>query len=159
MDCCPPFNPTRWNEKEHTWKNKRFIKDTVRTFFFVPLNFGPVIQRMTARVKNEKGAAPDWLCLADHRSRWKMDLYLAVNKPIPGAVNVLFNGTFLSKVYEGPFKDAKKWKKDFQTFAHSKKKTVKKLYFWYTTCPTCAKKYGKNYVVIIAEVNHEKENS
>jgi len=23
---------------------------------------------------------------------------------------------------------------------------------WYTTCPKCAKKYGKNYVVIIAEV-------
>jgi hypothetical protein len=23
---------------------------------------------------------------------------------------------------------------------------------WYTTCPKCAQKYGKNYVVIIAQV-------
>jgi len=26
------------------------------------------------------------------------------------------------------------------------------MYFFYTTCPKCAKKYGKNYVVILAEV-------
>ncbi|MGE5758418.1 MAG: hydrolase [Sideroxydans sp.] len=29
---------------------------------------------------------------------------------------------------------------------------MRKLYFYYTTCPKCAKKYGKNYVVILAEV-------
>jgi hypothetical protein len=26
------------------------------------------------------------------------------------------------------------------------------LYFYYTTCPPCAKRYGKNYVVAIAKV-------
>jgi len=30
--------------------------------------------------------------------------------------------------------------------------TIKKWYMWYTTCPKCAKKYGKNYVVIICQV-------
>jgi len=25
-------------------------------------------------------------------------------------------------------------------------------YFYYTTCPKCAKKYGKNYVVLLAQV-------
>jgi hypothetical protein len=29
---------------------------------------------------------------------------------------------------------------------------IKKWYMWYTTCPKCAKKYGKNYVVVIAEI-------
>ena len=33
-----------------------------------------------------------------------------------------------------------------------KKVNVGKMYMWYTTCPGCAKKYGKNYVVIISEV-------
>jgi hypothetical protein len=25
------------------------------------------------------------------------------------------------------------------------------MYMWYTTCPKCAKVYGKNYVVILAK--------
>jgi hypothetical protein len=29
---------------------------------------------------------------------------------------------------------------------------VRRMYFFYTTCPKCAKKYGKNYVVIFAQV-------
>jgi hypothetical protein len=29
---------------------------------------------------------------------------------------------------------------------------LKKLYFSYTTCPACAKAYGKNYVVLFAQV-------
>jgi hypothetical protein len=27
------------------------------------------------------------------------------------------------------------------------------MYMWYTTCPKCAKKYGKNYVTIIAQID------
>ena len=34
----------------------------------------------------------------------------------------------------------------------SKAKEFKKMYFFYTTCPKCAKFYGKNYIVILAEV-------
>jgi hypothetical protein len=30
---------------------------------------------------------------------------------------------------------------------------LKKWYMWYTTCPKCAKKYGKNYVAILAETD------
>ena len=31
-------------------------------------------------------------------------------------------------------------------------KQAKKCYFYYTTCPKCAKVYGHNYVVVFAEV-------
>ena len=31
-------------------------------------------------------------------------------------------------------------------------RTFDTLYFFYTTCPKCAKHYGKNYVVGIAKV-------
>ncbi len=37
-------------------------------------------------------------------------------------------------------------------FVQSKNKKLKKFYFYYTTCPKCAKKYGKNYVVLLAEI-------
>jgi len=28
-----------------------------------------------------------------------------------------------------------------------------KMYMWYTTCPKCAKKYGKNNVIILANID------
>ena len=81
-----------------------------------------------------------------------MNLYLAVDKEILGVENMTLSGKFLSQVYEGPFQDTGKWCKDFEQFAQSKNMAISKLYMWYTTCPKCAKKYGKNYVVIVAQV-------
>jgi hypothetical protein len=80
-----------------------------------------------------------------------MDVYLAVDKEIPDAENTTINGKFLSKVYEGPYKDTGKWSKDYENLAKSKSLDIKKWYMWYTTCPKCAKKYGKNYVAIIGQ--------
>jgi hypothetical protein len=34
----------------------------------------------------------------------------------------------------------------------SRGKQLQQLYFYYTTCPKCARKYGKNYVVILARI-------
>ncbi len=31
--------------------------------------------------------------------------------------------------------------------------TMKRSFMWYTTCPKCAKKYGKNYVVILGKTD------
>jgi len=30
--------------------------------------------------------------------------------------------------------------------------TLKKILFYYTTCPKCAEAYGKNYVVLLAQI-------
>ena len=90
--------------------------------------------------------------LSDHTSKWNMDIYVAVNKEIPNAENVTLSGKYLFKVYEGPFSDTKKWCEDFEKYAKGKKLKMGKGYMWYTTCPKCAKKYGKNYVVIVGEV-------
>jgi hypothetical protein len=81
-----------------------------------------------------------------------MDIYLAVTKEVEGASNVTLSGQYLSKVYEGDFKQTGKWCKDYEAFAATKGLDVKKWYMWYTTCPKCAKKYGKNYVAIVGEV-------
>ena len=84
----------------------------------------------------------------------------------PGAVNTIsrsrrmsptrrwfsLTGDFLVKVYEGPYRDAGKWVKDMQSRVVSAGKQLRKLYFFYTTCPKCAKHYGKNYVVAFAEI-------
>ena len=34
----------------------------------------------------------------------------------------------------------------------SKRLKNNKMYMWYTTCPKCAMKYGKNYVAVISQV-------
>ena len=61
------------------------------------------------------------------------------------------SGTFLSKVFEGPFRNMRSWIEEMRGFMKAKGKEVRKLYFYYTTCPKCAKQYGKNYVVILAQ--------
>ncbi len=60
--------------------------------------------------------------------------------------------TFLTKVFEGPFSNMRKWIEEMKTHVSTQGKSFRKLYFYYTTCPKCAKKYGKNYVVILAQV-------
>jgi hypothetical protein len=38
-------------------------------------------------------------------------------------------------------------------YVENKGRKLKKLYFSYTTCPRCAKAYGKNYVVLFAQID------
>lgn len=121
--------------------------------FYMPMSFGRTITKMNQLVEKAGAKSLDWMTLSDHTSMWNMDLYLAVDKEIPNASNVTINGTFLSKVYEGPFSDTAKWCKDFKEYAKNLgHDEIKKWYMWYTTCPKCAKKYGKNYTVIIGQV-------
>jgi hypothetical protein len=151
-ECCPKFDPELWDAKIFQWENKRFIKDKVHTIFFMPLNFGQVMRRLNVKVEKSGATIPDWLCLSDHTSMWNMDLFLAVDKDIENAEIKSISGKFYSKVYEGPFKDTGKWCKDFEKDIREKGFELKKMYMWYTTCPKCAKKYGKNYVVIIGNI-------
>jgi len=151
-ECCPKFDPAPWVDKTFEWNNKKFIKDKVFTMFYIPMNFGAVIKRMNEKVEKASATIPDGLGLSDHTSKWNMDIYLAVDREIPGAQNTTLSGKYCSKVYEGDFKETGNWCKDFESFVKAKGLGVKKWFMWYTTCPKCAKKYGKNYVVIVGEV-------
>ncbi len=151
-ECCPKFDPAPWQDQVAEWDNKKFIRDKVATFFYMPLNFGGAMKRLNKKVEAAGVAMPDYLCLSDHTSKWNMDIYLAVDKEIPGTENVSMSGKFFSKVYEGSFSDTGKWMTDSQKAAKESGFDVKKWYMWYTTCPKCAKKYGKNYVVILGKV-------
>lgn len=147
--CCPKFDPAPWDEKIFQWQGKRFIKDRVFTFFYMPVTFGKVMRALDEKVRKSGAMMPDRLCLSDHTSKWNMDVYLSVDREIPGVENITISGDFLSKVYEGPFKDTGKWCRDFEGYAERRNLKINKWYMWYTTCPKCAKEYGKNYVVII----------
>ena len=150
--CCPRFDPGPWDGKVHEWKERRFIRGKVTTFFHIPLNFGGVMKRLDGKVRAAGASVPDAMWLSDHRSRWRMDLLLSVGKEVQDAENVALSGRFLTKVFEGPFRDTRKWCGDFEAYAKGEGLTIKKQYMWYTTCPKCAKVYGKNHVVLVADV-------
>ena len=151
--CCSRFIPEPWEGKELEWDHKLFLKDRVRCFFFIPLNFGKVIARNMEKIGHAGAFTPEApLVLSDHTSRWNMDLYIEVTKEIPNAEHARLSGTFLSKVFEGPFRDTRKWCQQMAEWVRSKGKEIKREFLYYTTCPKCAKHYGKNYVVILAQV-------
>ena len=87
FECCPPFDPGPWQDARITWEGKKFIKDQVRTLFYMPLNFGQAMKRLDKAVTGAGATTPDYLCLSDHTSKWNMDVYLAVDKEVPGAQN------------------------------------------------------------------------
>lgn len=141
-----------WENKEITWKNKRFVKDRVRAILHIPINFGQVIVRNIKRIEAVKALEDPYVLLSDENSLWGSDLYIAVTKDVPGAQMATISGTFLTKVFEGPYKDVGKWMKEMNAYVQSKGKAAKKIFAFYTTCPKCAKVYGRNYVVLFAQV-------
>jgi len=40
IGCCPRLDPAPGDEKEATWRDRLFLRDRVRSFLHVPLNFG-----------------------------------------------------------------------------------------------------------------------
>jgi hypothetical protein len=152
-ECCPRFNPVPWDEQEITWLNKRFVQDRVTSLFHIPLNYGTVMERNDKIIRAADAYPEIMLTLTDENSLWGADVYIEVNKDIANASMTSLSGTFLTKVFEGPYRNISAWIEEMQAYVAAKGKYAKKLYFYYTTCPKCAKKYGENYVVIFAEVD------
>lgn len=151
--CCPRFKPDGWDEQELHFKNKLFLRAHTRSIFHIPINMGSVFPRTLAAI--EKAGAMNqeqFIVLSNDSSAWSGEHYFAVTKDVPFQEMVDMTGVYLTKVFEGPYKNAPKWEKDMAAFVAGKGKKLRKTYFFYTTCPKCAQYYGKNYVVAVAEI-------
>jgi hypothetical protein len=151
--CCPPFDPAPWEDRELVWKDKPFVKGHVTCLFHVPLNMRQVVMRDMAVIEQAHAAVDRPLMLSDDSSPWGADLYFEVKGLVPQASMAYVSGTFLTKVFEGPFRNAGQWANDMKRHVAAQGRELERLYFGYTTCPKCAKAYGKNYVVVFAKVN------
>ncbi len=149
--CCEKFDPAPWDGKEITWQDKLFLKDRVASFLHIPLNFGQIMTKNMGLIEKAQ-AKGEQLMPVDENSLWGADVYIPVSKEVPGATMVRMSGNFLTKVFEGPYKNVPKWIAEMKTYVAGQNKPLKKIYFCYTTCPGCAKKYGKNYVVLMAQI-------
>lgn len=149
---CELIDPGSWEDKELNWKDKLFVKDHVTSVFHVPLNYGAKMDANMARIKAAGAELKPPLVLTDERSGWGADIYIAVSREVPGAQTVRLSGTFLTKVFEGPYNRAGDWMEEMKRYAAGKGRTPVKVYCFYTACPKCAKEFGKNYVVLFAQV-------
>ena len=150
--CCPRFNPEPWENKKIKWKDKLFVKDRVFCIFHFPLNFGKIVTKNMKMIENADALLTEPLMLSDENSLWGSDIYIAVGKEVQGAKMKKISGTFLTKVFEGSYSNLGKWVKETKEYVKSKNREIKKMYFFYTTCPECAKVYSENYTVILAEI-------
>ncbi len=150
--CCPKFKPEGWEDQELHFEHKPFVKAKTRSFFHIPVNMGKVFSK-TFRSIEEAHAMDEhqFIVLSEDHSAWSSDHYFAVTKEVPGEEMVYLTGNYLTKVFEGPFKDAPKWYDEMKHHVEYKGRKPEKVYFFYTTCPKCAKVYGKNYVIGVAE--------
>ncbi len=152
-NCCPRFNPKGWDEQELHFKDKLFVKAKTRSILHIPINMGSVFPKTFSSI--EKANAKDdndFIVLSYDPSSWTGEHYFSVNKNVPSQEMVHMTGDYLTKVFEGPYKNAPKWEKEMKALVENKGKHVKKTYFFYTTCPKCAKFYGKNYMIAVSEI-------
>ena len=151
--CCPRFKVEGWDAQELHFKDKLFVKASNRSLFHIPLDLGSVFPKTFAAIKQADAQIADQvIVLSRDPSAWRGEHLFAVTKEVHGQEMIRLSGDFVTKVFEGPYRNAPKWEKQMNEFVHSQGRQTKKTYFFYTTCPKCAKQYGKNYVVAVAEV-------
>lgn len=153
-ECCPKFDPAKWDGKVIEWKNKPFVKDHVKAAFYVPIGIKEMMMKNMELIGKAQAMGPreDLIVLASDQSMWGADYYISATKEFPGVEIVKLSGKFLAKVFEGSFSKMHSWIKEMEQYVKDKNEKLEKLYFYYTTCPECAKKYGKNYIVILAKI-------
>ncbi len=155
--CCPPFEPAEWDGKTFEFKDKKFMKFTTRSIMHVPLNMGTAITK-AMQLRDDAGAGDndEYFMLSDEVSPWKAEHYLSVDKAVPGAEMVNLSGTYMAKVFEGPYKNMRFWYEDLLKYVRDQGAIPIKTYFAYTMCPSCSKAYGKNYVVGFEQIKSDK---
>lgn len=108
-----------------------------------------------AKIEEAGAESDEFIILSYEASPWHAEHYSAVSKNVPGLEMERLSGTFVAKVFEGPYKNASKWYRHLVNYVKSQGQQPLKTYFFYTTCPNCAKAYGKNYVIGFEQIEEE----
>jgi hypothetical protein len=152
--CCPKFNPKGWDAQALEFKDKKFIRAETRCAMHIPLNMGKVFARVQGHLDEAKAYDPDnFIVLSHELSPWKAEHFFSVDCEVAGEEPAQLSGRFLTKLFEGPYKQAKIWHTEMETVARANGAEPGNIYFFYTTCPKCAKAYDKNYVVGVVEMS------
>lgn len=150
--CCARLDAAKWDGRKLVWKDKLFLKDHIRAVFHIPINMGKVMSRDQQMIEDAAAFPEEPLWLSDEVSPWGSDVFVAVDHSVPGTETVKLSGTFITKAFEGPFRDIGKWIREIDIVVAGKGYETKRHLFYYATCPNGAKVFGKNQVVVFSEV-------
>lgn len=151
--CCARFDPQGWDNQLLHFENKKFVRATTRSAMHIPWNMGSVFTRVQEHIEDANAVAPEKEIVLSHdTSPWQAEHFFAVDQDVPGEEMTTLSGDFITRVFEGPYRKAKDFSHDMEIAATAMGKTAKEIYFFYTTCPKCAKAYGENYMVGVAKV-------
>ncbi len=155
--CCPEFDVAKWDKKTFVWENKLFIMETIPALFHIP--FPPMIGKKTMKMHSMAVKAgvtipdlSDALILFRDPTPFKSEIYYAVTKAVDGANNTAISGTFMTRVFDGPYNAIPRFIKEMEVYLKESEKTAKDYYVHYAYCPKCAKKFGHNYMILFALV-------
>ena len=92
------------------------------------------------------------LVLSRDPSAFSGEHLFAVTKEVPDEEMTTLSGDFLTQTFEGPYAEVRNWHEAMRAKAHARGRVPGEVWFFYTTCPNCAKAYGKNPVVGVVEL-------
>ncbi|MDU8911620.1 hydrolase [Aestuariicoccus sp. MJ-SS9] len=151
--CCPKFNPIGWDNQTLHFRDKPFVRALTKSAMHVPLNMGTVFTRVQEHIEDSAAFDPEQMIVLSHDlSPWEGEHFFAVTREVEDEEMVTLSGDYMTRVFEGPYSQAKDWMHDMEVAARANGKEPKTVYMFYTTCPRCAKAYGENYVVGVVEV-------
>ena len=92
QNCCPVFEVEKWDKKSFTWDKKLFIKESIPTFFHMPLviMIDKKTKKLGALARKANANIPDIaeaLLLFHDPSTFKSEIYYAVTRKVKGAHN------------------------------------------------------------------------
>jgi hypothetical protein len=151
--CCARLDVAKWDGRKIVWKDKLFLKDHIRAVFHIPINMGKVMGRDQQMIEDAAAFPEEPLWLLDEVSPWGSDVYVAIDHAVPGAETVRLSGTFITKAFEGPYRDIGKWIREIDSAVEEMGYETKRHLFYYATCPNCANVFGRNQVVVFSEVS------
>ena len=151
--CCPRFNGQEWDGQDLHFEDKLFVQAKTRSVFHIPINMGAVFRNTFSAIeKADAHSDDDFIVLSRDPSAWSGEHLFAVTDDVPGQKMVRLSGEYVTRVFEGPYKKVPVWQRETEERLNGQGRDVKKMYFFYTTCPKCARYYGKNYVVAVAQI-------
>jgi len=151
--CCPRFNPKGWDGRTLHFKDKLFVRAKTHSVAHVPINMGKVFSRVLGKIDAAHATDPEHsIVLSRDLSAFSGEHLFAVKAEVPDEETITLSGDFVTKVFNGPFSEVRTWHDEMQDLALAKGRAANAVWFYYTTCPKCAKAYGSNPVVGLVEL-------
>jgi hypothetical protein len=150
--CCARFNPEGWDGAQLHFEARPFVRATTRSLAHIPLDMGRVFTRVLGHIAAAGAQDPHQvLVLSRELSAFRAEHLFAVTKPVEAEEMTTLSGDFTTRLFEGPYAQVRNWHRMLEEDALANGTPAKAIWFYYTTCPACAKAYGRNPVVGVTQ--------